>query len=144
MRLAGWLISVCGVVGRCGSTDRSRSSGCRCRWRRWRRRRVRCALCAMRCRGGRLSVVGPRGALLGEQSGVLEGWIFPWKLFSGLRMSVKMADYPVPIDVNEMASSIDVQPDHTTITYAHANFTIRQVMFAPSVAADGLGVAAYF
>ena len=90
------------------------------------------------------SVVGPRGALLGEQSGVMEGWIFPWKLFSGLRMSVRMADYPVPIDVNEAVSSIDVQPDHTTITYAHANFTIRQVMFAPATSADGLGVAAYF
>ncbi len=90
------------------------------------------------------SVVGPRGALLGEQSGQTEGWIFPWKLFSGLRISARMQDYPVPIDVNEYASGIDVQPDHTTITYAHANFTVRQVMFAPAGEKDGLGVAAYF
>ncbi|HUY84555.1 MAG TPA: hypothetical protein VMU86_08260, partial [Steroidobacteraceae bacterium] len=87
-----------------------------------------------------VSVVGPRGALLGFQDGSYEAWIFPWKLFANMRISARMHDYPVPIDVNAQASGIRVRPWATTITYSHANFTIRQIMLAPQHAADGTGV----
>jgi glycogen debranching enzyme len=78
------------------------------------------------------SVVGPRGALLGQQDGVYEVWRYPWKILNQMRMSVEMQDYAVPIDVNQCAADIDVEPDRTTITYSHANFTIRQTMLAPA------------
>ena len=55
-----------------------------------------------------------------------------------------MKDYPVPIDVNEQAAVIEVRPDHTTITFAHANFTVREVLFAPHKAPEGAGVLAFF
>jgi glycogen debranching enzyme len=90
------------------------------------------------------SVVGPRGALLGRQDGSFEAWIFPWKIFSNLRMTAEMQDYPVPIDVNEQAAVIEVRPDHTTITFAHANFTVREVLFVPQKPPDGAGVLAFF
>lgn len=90
------------------------------------------------------SVVCQRGAFLGRQDGSFEAWIFPWKIFSDLRMTVEMKDYPIPIDVNEHAAIIDVRPDHTTITFAHANFTIREVLFAPENAPDGAGVLGFF
>lgn len=90
------------------------------------------------------SVVGPRGAALGRQDGSFEAWIFPWKIFSHFHMVVEMKDYPVPIDVNEHAALIDVRPDHTTITFAHANFTIREVLFAPKQAPDGGGLLGFF
>lgn len=86
------------------------------------------------------SVVGPRGAILGHQNGKYEAWIFPWKIFSGMRMTVRMQGYPVPIDVNTHAAWIDVQPYATTITYSHANFTIRQIMLAPKQGPDENGV----
>ena len=91
--------------------------------------------------GRAFTVVGPRGALLGEQSGRMEGWVFPWKLFADFRISARMDGYPVPIDVNGQSATIDVRPDRTVITYAHANFTVRQVMLAP---AGELGAAAWF
>ena len=90
------------------------------------------------------TVVGPRGAILGQQDGSFEAWIFPWKIFSNLRISAEMQDYPVPIDVNEQAAVIEVQPDHTTITFSHANFTVREILFAPHNAPDGAGVLAFF
>jgi glycogen debranching enzyme len=77
------------------------------------------------------TVVGPRGAVLGQQDGACEVWLFPWKIFSNLRLSVSMQNYAVPIDVDPHAASIDVEPDETTITDSHANFTIRQIMLAP-------------
>jgi glycogen debranching enzyme len=90
------------------------------------------------------SVVGPRGAILGRQDGSFEAWIFPWKILSNLRISAEMRDYPVPIDVNEQAAVIEVRPDHTTITFSHANFTLREVLFAPHSAPNGAGVLAFF
>ncbi len=90
------------------------------------------------------SVIGPRGAILGRQDGSFEAWIFPWKILSNLRISAEMRDYPVPIDVNEQAAVIEVRPDHTTITFSHANFTLREVLFAPRNAPNGAGALAFF
>ena len=39
---------------------------------------------------------------------------------------------------------IDVRPNVTILTYSHANFTIRQIMFAPRNAPDGAGVVVLF
>jgi glycogen debranching enzyme len=90
------------------------------------------------------SVIGPSGALLGDRSGKYEAWIFPWKIFSGMRMTANMDNYPVAIDVNEHAAVIDVRPDRTMITYSHANFTVRQTMMAPKQSADGAGVLIFY
>jgi glycogen debranching enzyme len=90
------------------------------------------------------TVVGPRGAILGQQDGSFEAWVFPLKIFSNLRISAEMQDYPVPIDVNEQAAVIEVRPDHTVLTFAHANFVIREVFFAPHNVPDGSGVLAFF
>jgi glycogen debranching enzyme len=91
-----------------------------------------------------LSVLGPRGALLGQQDGRYEAWIFPWKIFGNMRITANMQDYPVPIDVNDHAAEIEVKPDHTTITYSHANFTVRQIMVAPKQSSDGTGVLVFY
>ena len=85
------------------------------------------------------SVIGPRGAILGQQDGSYEAWLFPWKILSNMRISAMVKDYPVPIDVNEQASSIDVRPDSTTITFSHANFTVREIILAPRPAPEGAG-----
>jgi hypothetical protein len=90
------------------------------------------------------SVTGPRGAILGQQDGSFEAWIFPWKILSHMRITAEMKDYDVPIDVNRQAASIDVQPGHTTITFSHANFTVREVLFAPQNAPDGAGALAFY
>src|SRR5450631_243875 len=90
------------------------------------------------------TVTGPRGALLGQQNGIYEAWIFPWKILSDMRITAQMKDYPVPIDVNEQAATIDVQPDHTTITFSHANFTIREILLTPQHAPEGGGALAFY
>ncbi len=90
------------------------------------------------------SVIGPRGAILGQQDGSFEAWIFPWKILSHLRITAEMKDYAVPIDVNQQAATIDVQPGHTTITFSHANFTVRETFFAPQDAPDGAGALAFY
>jgi glycogen debranching enzyme len=85
------------------------------------------------------SVVGPRGAVLGQQDGSCEIWLFPWKILSNLRISAQMDNYSVPIEVNQHAAWVEVRPDSTVITFAHANFTIREIILAPAHVPDGAG-----
>lgn len=85
------------------------------------------------------SVVGPRGAVLGRQDGSYEVWLFPWKVLSNMHIVAQMENYPVPIDVNAQASSITVRPEVTTITFSHANFTVREIILAPKQTPDGTG-----
>jgi len=85
------------------------------------------------------SVVGPRGAVLGQQDGSFELWLFPWKVLSAVRITARMDNYPVPIDVNDRAASIEVRPYATTITFSHANFTVREIILAPRLTQDGAG-----
>ncbi|MBV9269301.1 MAG: glycogen debranching protein [Acidobacteriaceae bacterium] len=91
------------------------------------------------------TVAGEHGAIMGRQDGSFEAWIWPAKILSKFRIAARLADYPVPIDVNALAASVEVTPAETVITYSHAAFTIRQHVFAargkkPPVAA----VVAYF
>ena len=90
------------------------------------------------------SVVGPRGAVLGQQDGTCELWLFPWKILSDLHISVRMDNYPVPIDVNLHAALIEVRPDATVITFSHANFTIREIVLAPKAADEKDGALVLF
>jgi len=90
------------------------------------------------------SVIGPRGAVLGQQDGSFELWVFPYKVLSNLRISASMEQYPVPIDVNEHAAQITSTPDSTVITFSHANFTVRETILAPKTATDGSGALVFF
>jgi glycogen debranching enzyme len=90
------------------------------------------------------SVVGPRGTVLGSQDGSYEAWLFPRKILTNVRISAEMQDYPVPIDVNAQAAAIDVRPGSTTITFSHANFTVREIITAPRNVPDGAGVLVFY
>ncbi len=76
------------------------------------------------------TVAGPCGAVVGQGDGSFEAWNWPVKLLSRFRVSAQVKDYTVPIDVNEQSAEVAVQPDRTTITFAHAAFTVREILFA--------------
>ena len=78
------------------------------------------------------TVAGEHGVIVGTQDGQFESWILPVKLLSHLTIEANLEGYTVPIPVNPQSANIEVRPDHTTITYSHAGFTIRQIMFSPN------------
>jgi len=82
------------------------------------------------------TVAGERGAVLGQQDGSFELWSFPYKLLQHARLFAEIDGYGVPIDLNQQASTIEVSPDHTTITYAHHAITVKQEMFSVRGATD--------
>jgi hypothetical protein len=87
------------------------------------------------------SVVGQRGAILGQQDGTFELWSLPVKVLDHARLTAKLEGYEADIDLNQHASQIEVRPDHTTITYAHAAITVKQHMFIPRSAQNGVATA---
>ena len=90
------------------------------------------------------TVSGERGVLVGQQRGELEAWVLPVKLLSHLTIEARVDDYPVPIELNDMAREIEVRPDRTTITYSHIALVVRQIMFAPDDAPEGTGALVMF
>ena len=76
------------------------------------------------------TVAGECGAFVGQQNGQFEAWLFPVKVLSHMHIQATVEGYDVPIDVNAHAAEIDVEPDHTTITYSHIAFTLRETFFA--------------
>ncbi len=76
------------------------------------------------------TVAGEAGAIFGQGDGSFEAWVFPVKIASHFRITAELAGYPIPIELADYASTIDVQPDRTTITYSHAAFTVKQHMFS--------------
>jgi len=90
------------------------------------------------------TVAGARGIVVGQQDGQFEAWVLPVKLLSHFSIQANVEGYSVPIDVNQAASEIEVYPDHTTITYSHIAFTLRQIMFAPDGAKEGTGAVVLF
>lgn len=95
-------------------------------------------------RGQPFTVAGPRGIVVGEQSGTFEQWVLPVKVLSHMTLEATLAGYTVPIDLNAAARAIEVSPERTVITYSHIGFTVRQIMFAPEEAPPGTGAVVLF
>src|SRR4030095_4864488 len=81
--------------------------------------------------GAFFDVVGRRSAAFGYEGRPLEVWIYPLKVLDALRFRVQLDGYPVPMSVNELPGTIEVRPEATILTWSHAAFTIKQVVFAP-------------
>jgi glycogen debranching enzyme len=81
--------------------------------------------------GAFFDVVGRRAALFGYENRSAEAWVYPIEVLDSFALSFRLDGYPLEIDGRDIMASIDVRPEATTIAYAHAAFTARQVMFAP-------------
>jgi hypothetical protein len=76
------------------------------------------------------TVAGDIGAIFGQADGTFEAWVFPVKIASHFRITAELAGYPIPIELQDYAAAIEVNPERTTITYSHAAFTVKQHMFS--------------
>jgi glycogen debranching enzyme len=78
-----------------------------------------------------LGVVGPRSAWLGTETGEAELWVHPLKLARDFSLSFRIPEYAEPIRGADVARTVEVRPEATTITYSHATFTVREHILAP-------------
>ena len=89
--------------------------------------------------GEYLGVTGPRAAWLGLETGEAELWVHPLKVGNRFRLSFSTPSYGAPIPGEQVARTVHVRPELTTITYSHAAFQVRQHILAPAdTAASGI------
>jgi glycogen debranching enzyme len=73
-----------------------------------------------------LDAVGQRAALFGRESGEMEGWIYPLKVFRGFQLRFHTANGDLP--ARELARQLIVRPEAPSIVYSTASFEIRETL----------------
>ena len=81
--------------------------------------------------GAFLDVLGRRSAVFGYEHRQLEAWAYPLQILDQFELSFRLEGYPLEMRGADVAAAIDVRPEATIITYSHAAFTVRQLIFAP-------------
>ncbi|HEX8072006.1 MAG TPA: GH116 family glycosyl hydrolase [Pyrinomonadaceae bacterium] len=81
--------------------------------------------------GAFYAVTGRRAAAFGYEHRALEAWVYPLKLLDGFELSFKLAGYPLELRGADTLVRVTTRPEATVFTYAHAAFTVRQIVFAP-------------
>lgn len=82
-------------------------------------------------RGTYFDAVGRRAAILGVEEGRFESWVYPIKLFHDFRLTVSIEGGDSNIDLASCARHVTATPESFLITYAHPQFTIREIIFSP-------------
>ena len=76
-----------------------------------------------------LPVTGMRAGLLGNETGKMEAWVYPLKLFREFRLNFLTDGRNIPAEA--LARTITVRPESSTILYAGDTFKVRETFFVP-------------
>jgi glycogen debranching enzyme len=82
-------------------------------------------------KGTFLNVVGRRSGFFGYENETFEVWTYPLKVLHDVRLEFEIEGYPLPYDGRDLMTHVEARPEATVITYTHAAFTVRQIVFAP-------------
>ena len=76
-----------------------------------------------------LPVAGTRAGLFGNESGQMEAWVYPLKIFRDLRLTFHVDGHALPAE--SLARTVIVHPESATLVYAGDNFSVRETFFVP-------------
>lgn len=76
-----------------------------------------------------LCAVGQKSAIFGNESGRVEAWVYPLKLFRDFSLVFHTDDHAVP--AASLARTITVRPESTSILYASDTFRVTETFVAP-------------
>ncbi len=74
---------------------------------------------------------GRRAAIFGNGAGVFEAWVFPIKVLHDFRLLFQIEGSLERVEADSLATHVEVTPAATTITYSHAAFTVKEILWAP-------------
>lgn len=76
-----------------------------------------------------LPVVGQRAALLGNENGKLEAWVYPLKILRDFHLIFHTDGRALPAE--SLARTLVVRPESCAIIYASDTFQVRETLFVP-------------
>ncbi len=72
---------------------------------------------------------GQRAALFGNESGVIEAWVYPLKIFRDFHLRVHTDGRSLPAET--LIRSVTIRPESSSILYSGDTFSIRETLFVP-------------
>ena len=76
-----------------------------------------------------LPVTGTRAALFGDESGTMEAWVYPLKIFREFHLNFITEGRILPAE--PLARTLTVRPESASILYAGDTFKVRETLFVP-------------
>ena len=76
-----------------------------------------------------LPVVGTRAALLGNENGHFEAWVYPLKILRNFHIVFHTDGRALPAE--SLARTLVVRPESSAITYGSDTFQVRETLFVP-------------
>lgn len=76
-----------------------------------------------------LSAVGPRAGLFGDETGRMEAWVYPLKIFRSLHLQFEVGGRVLPAE--PLSRTLITRPESSTIVFAGDTFTVRETFFVP-------------
>src|SRR6266704_4061950 len=76
-----------------------------------------------------LPITGMRAGLLGNESGRMEAWVYPLKIFREFHLKFHTEGRVLPAEA--LARTITVRPDSSTISYTGDTFAVQETFFVP-------------
>src|SRR5467141_4836952 len=76
-----------------------------------------------------LPLTGTRAGLLGDESGRMEAWVYPLKIFREFHL--KFHTQGRVLAAEALARTVTVRPESATILYAGDTFSVRETFFVP-------------
>ncbi|MCS7044674.1 MAG: hypothetical protein NZR01_17950 [Bryobacteraceae bacterium] len=73
---------------------------------------------------------GRRAAILGQEDGRFEAWIFPIKVLRDFRLHVFVDGALEPVPLSELVETAEVRASGVTLTHVHPAFTLKQTWVA--------------
>jgi len=76
-----------------------------------------------------LPIVGTRAGLFGNESGQMEAWVYPLKIFRDFHLIFHVDGRAMPAE--SLVRTLIVHPESATLVYAGDNFSVRETFFVP-------------
>jgi glycogen debranching enzyme len=76
-----------------------------------------------------LPVVGMRAGLFGNETGRLEAWVYPLKIFRAFHLTFYVGGRALPAE--SLARTLTVRPESATLLYTGDSFRIKETLFVP-------------
>src|SRR5215475_14767588 len=76
-----------------------------------------------------LTAVGTRAGLFGDESGNMEAWVYPLKLFRNFRVQFEVGGRILPAEA--LARTVTTRPESCSVLYAGDTFTVKETFFVP-------------
>src|SRR5215472_5647015 len=75
--------------------------------------------------------VGERAGIWGFENGVIEGWVYPLKIFHDFSLAFQVEGSPTIYPAEQLVRAVRVRPESVELQYSEERFTVTETLFTP-------------